>query len=178
MSGETPRMTPILILPRILKNRKNFPLFMSKLTEVFIVGFEVGLTPPPPTFVILQMPPPPSLLPPAALPHISMATSAMASNHGGTISHESVAGAWRWDRSCHGWFLVGMPNEDTSKNREGGGSLASDGRLLVLDTTINRYSAAVIGGMTESMRRRGGVYRGGVFLFSGQRIERQKKLQK
>jgi hypothetical protein len=38
--------------------------------------------------------------------------------------------------------------------------------------------AAVIGGMTESMRRRGGVYGGGVFLFWGQRIEQQKKLQK
>ncbi len=74
--------------------------------------------------------------------------------------------------------LVGMPNEDASKNREGGGSSASDGRLSVHDTTINQKLAAVIGGMTESMRRRGGVYGGGVFLFSGQRIERRKKLQK
>ncbi len=34
--------------------------------------------------------------------------------------------------------LVGMPNEDASKNREGGRSSALGGRRLVLDATINR----------------------------------------
>jgi hypothetical protein len=43
-------------------------------------------------------------LPPVALTCISMATSAMAPNHGAVAPHESVAGAWRWVCSCHGWF--------------------------------------------------------------------------
>ncbi len=67
--------------------------------------------------------------------------------------------------------LVGTPNEDASKNREGGGSSASDGRRLVLDATLNHSAAAVIGGLMERMRGRGGVYGGGVFLISGRRIE-------
>ncbi len=41
---------------------------------------------------------------PAALPYISMATSAMAPNHGAVAPHESVAGAWPWVCSRCGWF--------------------------------------------------------------------------
>ena len=59
---------------------------------------------------------------PAALPHISMATSAMASNHGATISHESVAGAWRWVCSRHGWFpWLGCPMKMHQKIERGAG---------------------------------------------------------
>ncbi len=43
-------------------------------------------------------------LPPAALSYISMATSAMAPNHGAAATHESVAEAWWWVCSRHGWF--------------------------------------------------------------------------
>ncbi len=43
-------------------------------------------------------------LPPVALPYISMATSAMAPNHGAAAPHESVAGAWWWLCSHCGWF--------------------------------------------------------------------------
>ncbi len=43
-------------------------------------------------------------LPPAALSYISMATSAMAPNHGAPAPRESVAGAWRCVCSRRGWF--------------------------------------------------------------------------
>ncbi len=45
-----------------------------------------------------------SLPPVMALSYISMATSAMAPNHGATAPHKSLAGAWRWVCSCCGWF--------------------------------------------------------------------------
>jgi hypothetical protein len=45
-------------------------------------------------------------LPPEALPYISMAISisAMTPNHGAVAPHESLAGAWQWVCSRHGWF--------------------------------------------------------------------------
>ncbi len=74
--------------------------------------------------------------------------------------------------------LVGTPNEDASKIREGGGSLALGGCRWVVRHNNQPMLAAAIGGMMERMRGRGGVYGGGVFLILGRRIERQKKLQK
>jgi hypothetical protein len=41
---------------------------------------------------------------PAALPYISMATSAMAPNHCAAASPKSVAGAWWWVCSRRGWL--------------------------------------------------------------------------
>ncbi len=71
--------------------------------------------------------------------------------------------------------LVGMPNEDASKNnREGSGSLALGGRRLVLDATINIYSVAAIGGMMERMCGQGGVYGGVFFSFWGGELNDEK----
>ncbi len=58
--------------------------------------------------------------------------------------------------------LVGMPNKDVSKNREGDGSLALGGRR------------AAIGWMMERMHGQGGVYGGGVFLFWGGKLSDKK----
>jgi hypothetical protein len=74
--------------------------------------------------------------------------------------------------------LVGMPNKDASKNREGEGSLAIGGRRWV----IKHNNQPIVGGSDrrddgEDARPGWSVW-GGVFLISGRRIERQKKLQK
>jgi hypothetical protein len=43
-------------------------------------------------------------LPPATLPYIFMATSAMATNHGAVAPYKSGAGAWRRICTRQGWF--------------------------------------------------------------------------
>jgi hypothetical protein len=75
--------------------------------------------------------------------------------------------------------LVGMPNEDASRNREGDGSMPLVGRRLVL---VRRNNQPIVGGSDRrddgEDARLGWSVGGGVFLISGWRIERQKKLQK
>jgi hypothetical protein len=44
-------------------------------------------------------------LPPASLPHITMATSTMALNHDAATPHKSVEGAQWWVCNQRGWFL-------------------------------------------------------------------------
>ena len=59
---------------------------------------------------------------PAALPHISMATSAMDPNHGAADPYESTAGAgWPGSLSPRLVPLVGPTNEDASKIKRGAG---------------------------------------------------------
>jgi hypothetical protein len=64
-------------------------------------------------------------------------------------------------------LLVGMPNKDSSKNREGDGSLALGGRRLVLRRNNQPIVVAAIGGMMERMRGQGGVCGGGGGLLFG-----------
>ncbi len=74
--------------------------------------------------------------------------------------------------------LVGMPNKDASKNREGDWSLALGGFCLVL----RHNNQSIVGGSDRrddgEDARWGGSAWGGVFLISGWQIEQQKKLQK
>ncbi len=58
--------------------------------------------------------------------------------------------------------LVGMPNKDASKNREGDGSLALGGHRWVVRHNNQPIAVAAIGGMMERMLGRGGVYWGGI----------------
>ncbi len=89
---------------------------------------------------------------PAALPHISMATSAMDPNHGAVDPYESNAGAgWPCSLSPRLVPLVGPTNEDASKIKEGGGSSALGGRRWVL----RHNNQPIVGG---SDRRDDGEY--------------------
>jgi hypothetical protein len=105
---------------------------------------------------------------PAALPHISMATSAMDPNHGAADPYESTAGAGRpGSLSPRLVPLVGPTNEDASKIKEGGGSSALGGRRWVL----RHNNQPIVGG---SDRRDDGEYvwpgwsvRGGCFSYFG-----------
>ncbi len=70
--------------------------------------------------------------------------------------------------------LVGTPNEDASKNREGDGSSALGGRRLVL----RHKNQPIVGGSDrrddgEDARSGWSVWGGGVFLISGRRIEQR-----
>ena len=67
--------------------------------------------------------------------------------------------------------LVGKPNKDASKNREGDGSLALGGRRWVVRHNNQPIVSSSNRGMMERMGDRGGVYGGGVFLILGRRIE-------
>ncbi len=76
---------------------------------------------------------PPTPIPPAALPHISMATSAMDPNCGAAALYESVVGAgWPGSRSLRLVPLIRTTNEDASKIKEGDGFSALGGRRWVL----------------------------------------------
>jgi hypothetical protein len=75
--------------------------------------------------------------------------------------------------------LVGTPNKDASKNREGDGSLALGGRRLV----IRCNNQLIVGGNNkrddgEDVLPGWSVWGGGVFLILGRQIEHQQKLQK
>ncbi len=73
--------------------------------------------------------------------------------------------------------LVGTPNKDASKNREGGGSSALGGRRLVLRHNNQPIvcSSNRRGRMIERMRGQGWVYRGGCFfLFRGGELNDEK----
>jgi hypothetical protein len=67
--------------------------------------------------------------------------------------------------------LVGTPDKDASKNREGDGYLALDGHCWVMRHTNQLIVGGSNRGMMERMRNRGGVYEGGVFLILGWQIE-------
>jgi hypothetical protein len=74
--------------------------------------------------------------------------------------------------------LVGMPNKDASKNREGGGSSALGGCRLVLRCN----NQPIVGGSKKrddgEDARPGWSVWGGGFLFWGGELNDEKKLQK
>jgi hypothetical protein len=106
---------------------------------------------------------------PAALPHISMATSAMDPNHGAADPYESTAGVGRPGSLLPRLVpLVGPTNKDASKIKEGGGSSALGGRRWVL----RHNNQPIVGG---SDRRDDGEYvwpgwsvGGGCFSYFGE----------
>ncbi len=72
--------------------------------------------------------------------------------------------------------LVGMPNEDASKIREGDGSLALGGRRLVLRCN----NQPIVGGSNrrddgEDARPKWSVWGGMFFLFRGGKLNNEKK---